>query len=188
MISDQDKTDTKQLFLLRHALTLPASGGQDDSARALAPQGVEDAQALGRYMKTSGYSPDYILCSSALRTQQTLQHLQKTLPLPKAHILPILYNGAAGDYFSEIKKLLETSEKILIIGHNPAIYELAARLVLSGKERFMHKLSEGYKPATLSVLSCPVRLWHDLNLGENTLSDCVDPTDYNAPARPTRWM
>lgn len=178
----------KRLFLLRHAVALPATAAQDDFARNLAPAGVDDAHALGRYMKTCGFIPDYILCSSAVRTQQSLQHLAHDLDLPKAHYLKVFYTGAAGDYLHELQKIPDTAKNVLLIGHNPSIYELVARLCAHGRERALQKLTEGYRPASLSVIHCPRAEWGALQLDENYLYDLTDPLDYNAPARPTRWM
>lgn len=178
----------KRLFLLRHALAMPAGSSAEDSARPLAPKGEEDATALGLYMAQKGYLPDLILCSTAKRTQQTLQNLQKKLETPAARFLKILYTGRTGDLLSEIQKAEDDKNSILIVAHNPSIYELAVLLGGTGKESLLQRLCDGYRPATLTVLGCPCAHWADIQPQENEVIDLVDPLDYNAPARPTRWM
>ena len=178
---------SKRLFLLRHALAIPQSGG-GDIKRALSPKGKEDAAALGELMLNQNYLPDIILCSPAVRTRQTLEGLQQHIATPNLTSPKILYNGSAGDYLHEIQKTSDEHKNILIIAHNPSIYELVILLVMQEDNSQMQRLSEGYEPATLSVISCKCDKWADIKPAENELAYITDPMDYNAPARPTRWM
>ena len=177
----------RRLFLLRHALAMPVAGG-DDAGRDLAPKGKEDAEALGRYMNLKHYIPDLVLCSPAKRTRQTLDGLQARLNIPQLCFPDVLYAGSTGDYVHEIQKCPDGARNILLVGHNPSIYELIALLAGKGRDSLIQRLSEGYKPASLSVLHCPCDAWQDIQPGECEITELVDPLDYNAPARPTRWM
>lgn len=175
----------KRLFLLRHAMAL-SQGNDGDSGRSLAPKGLEDAQALGRMMVQNGYVPDVVLCSSAVRTRQTLS---EALPdFADAKIVDILYNGSVGDYLYEIQKIDDTHQNILMIAHNPCIYELVILLAAQGHDSVMQRLSEGYSPASLSIIHCECDKWADIQPAVNELVGLSNPMDYNAPARPTRWM
>lgn len=185
-MSEQTTHNTKRLLILRHALA--TSSTSSDAARPLAPQGKEDAIALGAYMKAQNLNPDLVLCSTATRTRQTLDGLKQHLPLGKTQFLDILYSGTTGDYLYEIQKVKGNPQTILILAHNPSIYELAVLLCGYGIDSHMQRLSEGYKPATLTVLECNITDWSDLSPAMGKLTDIKDPLDYNAPARPTRWM
>lgn len=176
----------KRLFLLRHAQAL--SDAPSDKDRALSPKGIEDAQALGRVMAKKGYFPDLVLCSPALRTRQTLEALEEGLGKRHSERPDILYNGAAGDYLAEIQKASDEYSDVMVVAHNPSIYELVIRLGNPEQDSMMQRLSAGYQPATLSVLECACSSWKDIQFGENDLSYLAEPIDYNAPARPTRWM
>ncbi len=177
---------SKRLFILRHAQAL--SNAAQDKDRSLSPKGVDDAQALGRVMAKKGYFPDLVLCSPAQRTKQTLKALEDGLGVRNTAHPAILYNGSAGDYFHEIQNVSDDYSDILLLAHNPSIYELVIRLSNPDQDRMMQRLSVGYQPATLSVLECSCAAWKDIQFGENTLSYLAEPLDYNAPARPTRWM
>lgn len=178
--------DAKYLYLLRHA---EATNASDDKARALTEQGHIDAEALGRYMKSAEIVPDLVLCSSANRTKQTLAGIQKSLEGLAVKELDILYSGTAEDYMHLLNDMDGTFQKILIVGHNPSIYALAHGLSKEGSRgSLMLRMAEGYHPATLSVLECPIKHWIDLRPSQNPLIEYVNPTDYNAPDRPTRWM
>ena len=179
--------EVKRLFLLRHATALSNSTG-GDVERALSPKGIEDATALGSIMRDKSYHPKYVLCSSATRTSETLEALEQSLDFKNIKHLDCLYSGTAGDYLNEIQKISDNQADVLLIGHNPSIYELAVRLVKDDHNSTMQRLSEGYHPASLSVLECQCQKWQDIQFGGNILADFMDPIDYNAPARPTRWM
>ncbi len=100
----------------------------------------------------------------------------------------ILYSGSVGDYLYEIQKCDDQYQNILLIAHNPSIYELIILLAAQGSDSVMQRLTEGYSPATLSVIDCVCESWANIQPAENTLSTLTNPMDYNAPARPTRWM
>ncbi len=177
----------KRLFLLRHAMALSQSG-DSDASRALAPQGVEDAQALGKMMVHKGYLPDVVLCSSAVRTRQTLAEVFPDIDTSKVMFIDILYDGSVGDYLYEIQKVDDDNQNILMVAHNPCIYELVVLLAAQGRDSVMQRLSEGYSPASLGVVHCACDKWADIQPAVNELDHLSNPMDYNAPARPTRWM
>ena len=60
----------KKLLILRHAKAAWPLG-VDDHERPLAQRGHNEAPLIGRWMVEQGHIPDFILCSSALRTRQT---------------------------------------------------------------------------------------------------------------------
>ncbi len=167
----------KTLFLLRHANALNDSGL--DKNRALSPKGVEDAKALGRLMDKQNFVPDMVVCSPAKRTRHTLKSLQSSLKTPQASFPEILYNGSAGDYLYEIQKIDDKYSKILIIAHNPSIYELVILLATQGSETLMQKLSEGYPPASLSVINCKCESWANIQPAGNELLSLMNPIDYS---------
>ncbi len=177
----------KRLFLLRHALAISDHRG-DDISRPLAPQGIQDAIALGEYMKQQNVTPDLVLCSGAKRTRETLEGLSQALNLEKTHFIDILYSGSIGDYLYEIQKIDTTYNSILVLAHNPCIYELVRLLAAQGEDHTQQRLMEGYQPATLSVIHCKCTDWASIQPVENELFHIASPIDYNAPARPTRWM
>ncbi|MGH1402695.1 MAG: SixA phosphatase family protein [Alphaproteobacteria bacterium] len=186
-MSEAEPFTGKRLFLLRHAMASSEHSG-DDNTRPLAPQGTQDAMALGRYMQHHDFTPDLILCSSARRTRETLDGLSKTLSLETVNFIDILYSGSTGDYLYEIQKADNKHNNILMIAHNPCIYELIRLLAAQGEEHTQQRLMEGYAPATLSVIHCRSSNWSTIQPVENALAHIASPIDYNAPARPTRWM
>ncbi len=176
----------KQLYIIRHAQTLPAEGG-DDKARKLTPNGLADAKALGKMMTHKNYKPDFVLCSPATRTRETLTGVLESFDDTPTEFPDDIYNGGAGDLLHILQQQDTEPQNILLVGHVPGVYELTALLAGTGATSLLSKLSQGYKPGTLSVLSCPCESWADIQPAENELIDFQESIDYNAPATPARW-
>lgn len=179
----------KKLFLLRHAQAASAQSNGDKS-RNLTPKGIDDARALGQEMHRCDFIPDMILCSGATRTKETLAEIMKSLDKATTEITydDIIYSGSTGDYLHLIQNMDDAYQNVLMVAHNPSIYELAILLSGMGSDSVMQRLSEGYQPATLSAIEVSCEKWADIQPAENTLIHIMNPMDYNAPARPTRWM
>ena len=61
----------KSLLLLRHAEAVAISGTMKDLARPLSARGLAQAQALGAWLREHAWVAERILCSSAVRAQQS---------------------------------------------------------------------------------------------------------------------
>jgi len=177
----------KTLYILRHAKA-QSSAGLSDKDRPLAPKGVEDALILGRTMAAKDYVPEKVLCSAAKRTRQTCEQVLGSFPGLEAEYSDALYSASRGEWLAVIQDMDDKYNSLLLVGHNPAIHGIAALLAQEERPAHMDRLSVGYATASLSVLRCPIKSWSDIQPAANPLIDFMDPTDYNAPARPTRWM
>jgi phosphohistidine phosphatase len=118
-----------QLFLLRHAKSSWDDALLDDRERPLAPRGRRATDQICAYLVEDGISPALVLCSSALRTRQTLGAL---LPAFRSeatiHIEDGLYGADAETLLQRIRRVPAAVPSVLLIGHNPGIQDLAARL------------------------------------------------------------
>lgn len=175
-------------MLLRHAQALPANGGADFD-RALSPKGLEDARALGTVMSRRDLIPEYILCSSAKRTQQTCKEALLNFGEHKIHSVftKAIYHASRGELFHMIQSLEGEPESLMVVGHNPVIYELAAMMAAHGNDATLARLGNGYPPASLSIFEIRIDRWAELDPDKSSLVEFMEPLDYNAPARPTRW-
>ena len=117
---------TRTLILMRHAKSSWNSPDLDDHARPLNGRGQRSAFALGDWLRKEGLLPDEVLCSSSVRTRETLAGLALNAP---ASYLDSLYH-ADPDTMLEVLSGAKGAT-VLMIGHNPGIAGFAAR-VLSG--------------------------------------------------------
>lgn len=172
----------KRLFLLRHAKTVPANPGIEDHDRELLERGRNDVPAVGAYMVAKRYLPDLILSSTARRTVETVELLSETLPRAQ-HIeyTDRLYLAGQKEMLAVIRSVPPTVTRLLIVGHNPGIEQLAtalSRQPVKRKERDrFDQIEEKFPTCALAVLDFAVARWRDVTPGRGELIDFVRPRD-----------
>lgn len=170
----------RRLLLLRHAKAEPGTPDQEDHDRALTERGLADAAAMARYMKKQGYGAARILCSTSLRTRQTIQPLLALLPAPVDY-LETLYLAAPGRITALAQDAADAEESLLIVAHNPGLEQCAALLArepVKPKEAHRHDvMEEKFPTAALAVLDFNIAGWKRLSPGDGRLVDFVRPRD-----------
>ncbi len=109
-----------ELILWRHA---EAEDGIDDMARALTPKGWHQAEQMAQWLKGQLPGDVRIVASPAVRTRETADALD--LPYEIDHqIAP----DASADQLLAASGWPDGHGLVILVGHNPAISVLAARL------------------------------------------------------------
>lgn len=171
-----------RLFLLRHAKSPPASIGQKDFDRPLAERGRAAMPAVGRYMVKEGYVPDLVLCSPSARTRETFEGLRPFLPDHVAvDYVRELYEASLSAMLKVIASHADSSERLLVVGHNPSIHRLAATLPGEGDPAMLANLEARFPTASLAVIDFSVG-WHDVRQDSGRLVSFVTPADLGGPA------
>jgi phosphohistidine phosphatase len=122
-------TDTTgwKLVLLRHAKS--AWPDVPDHDRPLAGRGRRDAPTMGRWLRTADYVPDKVLCSTARRARETWQLVQPELRAdPPVRFERRVYQASAAQLLDLAHRTPAAVRTLLIVGHDPAIQELALML------------------------------------------------------------
>ena len=124
----------KTLLLLRHAKSAWSDPRLDDHDRPLNGRGERAAKAMADHIARQGPRPDLILCSTAMRTRQTLAPLVKRLgsPAPPISLENGLYLASEEVLLAHIRAVADGVPTVLLIGHNDGIGQLAADLAASG--------------------------------------------------------
>jgi phosphohistidine phosphatase len=169
-----------QLILLRHAKAAPQTEGVSDHDRALTADGRRASGSIGQAMRKAGLTPEVVLVSSSLRTQQTLDALESADlwdERPNIDTLPGLYMATYRQIRDILRALPETVRSVLVIGHNPGLQELALNLAgpAAAKPEFA-RLAGSYPTASLTefLVTTP---WSKLNPGAAALQRFVQPAD-----------
>lgn len=155
------------LHLIRHAKTNQVSPSGDDFDRPLLDKGVSQANVLGNYLQTHHIKLGKIICSSAVRTQQTrsviCQHLveQCSFELSKK-----LYLCSYGQILDVIENLGKNEQTVTIIGHNEGISQLAS--YLSGESIHL-------RTSEMISLTFPFESWDHLISGTGVIIFQVRP-------------
>ena len=169
----------KTILLLRHAKSAWSDPRLDDYERPLNGRGERAAKAIADHIVRTGPRPDLILCSTAMRTRQTLAPLVKRLaaPAPPISLEKSLYLASEDTLLAHLRAVADDVATVLLIAHNDGIWHLAEALAGSGPAETLAALREKYPTGTLATLSVPDRPWRDLATGSGKLMAFVCPRD-----------
>jgi phosphohistidine phosphatase len=118
----------KSLYLLRHAKSSWKDPGLNDHDRPLSKRGRQTAKMVAAYFRRTKIVPDLVICSTAKRAQQTLGPITKVKKPPKVVLEREIYGGGERALWEHLWNLPESAKSVLLIGHNPALHDLALKL------------------------------------------------------------
>ncbi len=164
----------KTLFLLRHAKS-DHDTQESDIDRPIAPKGVKDCTMMGQYCKLHLILPEMILCSDALRTKQTTQHVFASFsPAPAITYDHGLYLATPGEILKIIAKVPASVRSLMIVAHHPGLQQLAT--FLSGPPRKETlDLHRHYPTAALAIFSVNSESWQQIDSSVADFKDFVYP-------------
>jgi phosphohistidine phosphatase len=168
----------RSLLLMRHAKSSWDQPGLADFDRPLAPRGRLAAPLIARHLHDHGLIPDLVLCSPALRVQQTWQLMTPVLgdPVP-SKTLRSLYPGAPSRLLEALRRLPDEVGRALLIGHNPGLAAFAVTLAATGPKKALQRMRAKFGTASLAVLGCEIAHWRELGPGGGRLESFVRPKD-----------
>jgi phosphohistidine phosphatase len=122
---------TLELYLIRHGLA--AERGEeypDDSKRPLTTTGISRLRKEAKALETLGVGFDHIITSPLVRTRQTADVFAEVLKSKPSvsHSDALAPAGTPAGIFQELTKHMRKG-RIALVGHEPNIGELAARLI-----------------------------------------------------------
>jgi phosphohistidine phosphatase len=169
----------KTILLLRHAKSAWGQSGLHDHERPLNKRGERAAEAMAEYIVHNAPRPDLILCSTAVRTRQTLAPLVHRLahPAPPIALEKGLYLATEGELLVRLRAVAEDVRTVLLIGHNEGIGELAGALAGDGDPVTLKRLYEKFPTGALAILRLAKAHWRDLAPGQAELVSFVRPRD-----------
>jgi phosphohistidine phosphatase len=161
----------RRLILMRHAKSDWGQPGLSDHDRPLNPRGTASAAAVGKWLRRKGYLPDQVLCSSALRTQETLAGLALDTEVA-VEVTRALYLAKA----AEMLRVLQSAQGacVLMLGHNDGIAEMAARLVTTPPA---HDRFEDYPTCATLVCDFDAEAWNDIGWHQGQPIDFIVPRE-----------
>ncbi len=166
----------KTLMLMRHAKSSWGDASLSDHERPLNRRGENAAARMGLEITQRELHPQQVLCSSALRTRQTLERLRPHLPEDvEVRIERELYLAAPRQLLARVATLPDEIEQALLIGHNPGIMALALDLAGGGDADALAELERKFPTAALAVLRFGVSQWAALRAGAGRLDLYLRP-------------
>ena len=185
MAEDHGRT----LLLFRHAKS--AWPDVADHDRPLARRGIRAAPVMGRWLREAGLLPGQVLCSTARRARETWQYAQPGLAAtPPVTFDARIYEGAAADLLALIREVPPATGTLLLVGHNPAIEDLALLLAAApgaaagpgpggSRPGDLERMRSKFPTAAIAVLQFS-GTWPGLAPGRARLTAFVTPGDVGA--------
>jgi len=177
----------RTLVLMRHAKS--AWPDVPDHERPLARRGQRDAPVMGRWLRAAGHVPDQVLCSTARRARETWQLAQAGLgATPPVSFDDGVYQGSAVQLLDLIRRAPPAARMLLLVGHDPAIAELALTLAATTPPAYSGAVSDAAPPAMLDRMRAKfptaaiavfefARNWDQLGPATARLTHFVTPRD-----------
>jgi phosphohistidine phosphatase len=174
----------KTLTLLRHA-----KSGWDDHAladfdRPLNPRGRRAARTVGREMKTLGLIFEDVVASPARRVIETLHEVAEVYGPIEPRYEPRVYLASTATLLEIVQGSDDSSDRLLLVGHNPGLETLALLLTREGSDRLRGEVETKYPTATIAEISFPVDHWRDVKAGIGTLERFIRPRDLDPELGP----
>ncbi|MDB5693289.1 MAG: histidine phosphatase family protein [Alphaproteobacteria bacterium] len=173
----------KILTLLRHA----KSGWDDpvrrDFDRPLNPRGRRAARVVGREMRSLGLAFDEILASPARRVVETIEEVASAFGPIAPDYDRRIYLASATALTELVRQTGDQVERLLLVGHNPGLEELA--LFLSGADGPLRSEVEvKYPTGTLAEIALPVAHWSEVAEGRGKIARFIRPRDLDPELGP----
>jgi phosphohistidine phosphatase len=165
----------RHLLVLRHAKSAWDDPTVDDHDRPLAPRGEAAGRKVRAYLEGRPERPEVVLCSSAVRTVQTLDAIRPALS--ERAVVSVeggLYLADASVWLRRLAALDDEVTCAMVIGHNPGLEDLADALVGAGPAELRDQLAAKFPTAALAKISFK-GAWSDLAPGRGRLDAYFQP-------------
>ncbi|HEU5486341.1 MAG TPA: histidine phosphatase family protein [Microlunatus sp.] len=120
-------SETRTLLLLRHAEAEATRPGFRDRDRRLTERGNEQAANVGETIRTAAWSVDHVLCSPAVRVQETLSGLGLAEDV-EVEVVESLFDAGSDSIIELIRALPDDVRCALVVGHAPGVPGVLAEL------------------------------------------------------------
>ncbi len=165
---------TLRLILMRHAKSDWDHPSTEDFDRPLNGRGRKSAKRVGKWLHKRGYHPDLVLCSAAARTRETWALVSSEIgPVPEIEFRKGLYLASPEAMFHAMS-MIENSETVLMLAHNPGSAFLATNLVSAAPN---HPRFDDYPSAATAVIDFDIDRWGALTAASGRVVDFVIPRE-----------
>ncbi|TDC82211.1 histidine phosphatase family protein [Actinomadura sp. 7K507] len=152
------------LIVLRHAKAV-AGLGVADVDRTLNDRGRRDAAAAGEWLRETDLVPGRVLCSTAVRTRETLALLDVDA---EVSFESGIYDNDPDGLVELVSQTPDDVGRLLLVGHNPSVHQLVHDLTGSAPDSF--------PTCAFAVIELPGG-WADVRPGAGTLRATRTPKD-----------
>lgn len=174
----------KSLSLLRHAKSGWDAPVTRDFDRPLNARGRKAARTMGREIRRLDRHFDLIIASPATRVTETIAGLEEELGALAPDYDERVYLASSETLLEIVRAASDSHRRLLIVGHNPGMEQLA--LLLAGSGELRDRLAAKYPTAALAEISFDLARWRDVTAGAGRLERFLLPRDLDPALGPER--
>ena len=130
---------------------------------------------MRRWAKQHGVHPQLVVCSTAVRAQQTLKRMLPGLGEPAVWFEVTLYAADGETLLARVQTLPDEVDEAMLVGHNPGLMDLLLLLAAPGqlRKRAALKVPSG----ALAELEVDLGRWAEVSPGSARLTRFVVPSE-----------
>jgi len=161
----------KTLILVRHASAEENNFKIKDFDRQLIDKGLAEATIMGSWIAGKKINPDRFITSSAPRAYKTAEVIASQLDFDISAIESTrnLYDGGPNAYLKQVVSTPETSQLLVLFGHNPDI------------SYFGEYLSDAHigsmKKCSIVILEFEDQKWEEISAGTGQFVSYITPKE-----------
>ena len=167
----------RELFLFRHAKSSWSDPELDDFDRPLNARGQKAAPMMGQYMHDNAINPETILCSSSVRTRQTLDLAfpEALEGEPSVVYSREIYEAPPSLLLQCIATVEDEVSSLMLLGHNPGMQMLTLQLAKTAQGDALARVASKFPTAALARISFQVESWRSLSQARGHLVQFITP-------------
>ena len=143
-----------ELYIMRHGIAVMrgATTMIDDAKRPLTPEGKQKMRDIASGLVRAGFEPDWIVSSPLVRAVESAEIVEEALSSkPPLDFCDALRPGGDPEELVTFLAKRSNRRRVLVVGHEPDLGELAARLIGAGRNANMPFKKGGCCLITFSV-------------------------------------
>ena len=137
---------------------------------------------MGREMKRLHLAFDRVIASPAARVAETLDGLEEDYGALAAEQDERVYLASAETLLDIVRATDDAEPRLLIVGHNPGMEQLA--LLLAGEGALRDAIAAKYPTGALAELRFDARSWREVAAGAGRLERFIRPRDLDPELGP----
>ncbi len=162
----------RTLYLIRHAKSSWGNPGLRDHDRPLNERGLHDAPKMAQLLVEQGVQPDLLVSSPAKRAFTTALFFAEAFKLEAEKVLrePNIYEAFPQDILRIISELPESSQTVLLFGHNPTFTEVANHFI-------ENDFIENVPTCGVVKITSTAASWREFYEGNSKVAACYFPKE-----------
>ena len=163
----------KRLILMRHG-DAPSAVDMQDSDRQLSSQGRLGVLEAATFL--SKVTLDKLVVSAVKRTMETADLiLTKTSPKEISYSKE-LYLKDSTEIIEFCTNIEDSVNTLMLIGHNPSIYQIALSLCSSEDEQYDYLIATGMQAARIIMIDFDITTWRGLKNTVGSITAIFTPS------------